>query len=187
METRIRAVILAAFLASGAWSAQADSVEDPASHLDSLYRDLQEADPEDVQGIESEIAQIESHSGSVAMDYLLARGEQALNDGDTVTAIEHFTALIELAPDFAEGWSARSTAYFMQGEYGLAIADIRQTLILNPRHFGVLAGLGVILEDMDNPAGALQAYRAAQAINPYLDPVNAAIARLEKTANGVEL
>ena len=56
-------------------------------------------------------------------------------------AIEHFTALIDHAPDFAEGWNARATAYYQTGDFGPSIADIGQVLTLNPRHFGALVGL----------------------------------------------
>ena len=68
-------------------------------------------------------------------------------------AIEHFTALVDHAPEFAEGYNARATAYFQNGQYGPSLEDIRQTLMLNPRHFGAMSGLALILEELGRPPG----------------------------------
>lgn len=114
-------------------------------------------------------------------------GRKALAAGDTRTAIDHLTALIDHAPDFAEGWNARATAYFQAGMFGPSMADIAHVLTLNPRHFGALAGLGTMLEQMDRPKPALEAYRAALAIHPHLDGVEQAVERLEAKAAGQEL
>jgi tetratricopeptide (TPR) repeat protein len=107
--------------------------------------------------------------------------------GDIRLAIEHFTALIDQDPTFAEGWNARATALFQAGEFGPSIADIAQVLQLNPRHFGALSGLGTILEETGKPERALEVYRAAQAIHPQMAGVNEAVERLEAQATGQEL
>lgn len=179
--------ILAVWALAGAGAGYGDVALDGPAHLDMLYTQLQEADPEDWQDIEAEIFQIESDSGSMAMDFLLQRGERALLAGEYPGAVAHFSALVEHAPKFAQGYSGRATGYFLQQEYGLAMADIRQTLILNPRHFGALTGLAMILEETGDPARALQAYRMVQAIHPYLDAVNAAVNRLRMAHEGMEL
>ena len=83
------------------------------------------------------------------MDLLLQRGQEAMEAGDLDAAIEHFTALTDHAPDFAEGWNARATAFFQDERYGPALADIERTLALNPDHFGALMGLAMILEQLD--------------------------------------
>lgn len=121
------------------------------------------------------------------MDLLLQRGRDAMDEGDTTAAIEHFTALIDHAPDFAEGWNARATAYFQAGQYGPSVADIQHVLALNPRHFGALAGFARILEDTGQPERALQLYQAALAIHPNLDGVREAVERLQTTAAGQEM
>mgnify|MGYP000060600562 CR=1 FL=1 len=107
--------------------------------------------------------------------------------GDTATAIEHFTALTDHAPDFAEGWNARATAYFQAGEFGPSVNDIAKTLTLNPRHFGALSGLGMIFEQLDQPEKALEAYKAALAIHPHLQGVIEAVERLEADTAGTDL
>jgi tetratricopeptide (TPR) repeat protein len=88
------------------------------------------------------------------MDLLLQRGKDAMAAGDFPAAIEHLTALTDHAPDFAEGFNARATAYFQAGQLGPSIEDIARTLTLNPRHFGALSGLGMIFEDLGRPEKA---------------------------------
>lgn len=116
--------------------------------------------------VEAEVYQRWSISGSATADYLLRRGRAAMEAEDYDAAYDHLTALVDHAPEFAEGWNARATLFFDQQMYGPAIADLQRTLALEPRHFGALAGMGIMLEDMGNADGALAAYEAAHAIHP---------------------
>ncbi|QCO57657.1 tetratricopeptide repeat protein (plasmid) [Pseudorhodobacter turbinis] len=158
-----------------------------ADGLDSLFDDLQTAEPQAAERVERKIWREWSKSGSAAMDLLLKRGRDALDEGETQAAIEHFTALIDHAPDFAEAWNGRATAYFQAGLYGPSVADIAQALRLNPRHFGAMSGFARILEDTGEPDRALQVYRSALAIHPHLSGVSEAVTRLETLAAGQEL
>ena len=155
--------------------------------LDELFAKLATADEQQAQRIEQDIWREWSKSGSPAMDLLLERGREAMAVGDNTAAIEHLTALIDHAPDFAEGWNARATAYFQAGELGPAISDIGHVLTLNPRHFGALAGLGMIFEQLEKPEKALEVYKAALAIHPRLAGVLESVKRLEAAASGQEL
>jgi len=121
------------------------------------------------------------------MDLLLQRGHEAMQSGELVTAVEHFSALIDHAPDFAEGWNARATAYFLMGEYGLSIADVQRTLALNQRHIGAYSGLGIMLEEMGDTTNAMAAFKASQEVNPNHQDINDAVERLEKVVGGVAL
>ena len=112
------------------------------------------------------------------MDLLLERGRAAMAAGDPEMAVQHLTALVDHAPDFAEGWNARATAYYQTGDFGPAISDIGRVLTLNPRHFGALAGLGAIFEELDQPEKAIEVYRAALAISPHGAGLQEAIDRL---------
>lgn len=155
--------------------------------LDSLFEELKGADERAAARIEREIWNEWSKSGSPAMDLLLQRGRDSMAAGETAAAIEHFTALTDHAPEFAEGWNARATAYFQAGELGPSVNDIARTLTLNPRHFGALSGLGMIFEQLDQPEKALEAYRAALAIHPRLQGVIEAVERLEAETAGTDL
>ena len=160
--------------------------EDTAK-LDGLFDRLKTADAEEAGRIEAEIWIEWSKSGSPALDLLLQRGRDALALGDTRQAIEHFTAIIDQDPSFAEGWNARATAFYQAGEFGPSIADIAQVLQLNPRHFGALSGLGTILEEAGKPERALEVYKAALAIHPQMEGVIEAVKRLETQETGQEL
>jgi tetratricopeptide (TPR) repeat protein len=155
--------------------------------IDQMFQDLAVADERAAGRIERRIWREWSKSGSAPMDLLLDRGREAMMAGDTKTAVEHFTALVDHAPDFAEGWNARATAYFQMGAFGPAVADIRRVLALNPRHFGAMLGFARILEETDRPDQALKVYEAALAIHPHLKGVSEAAERLREQATGQEM
>jgi len=116
-----------------------------AAVLDELFEQLQADDERDFDLIEKKIWREWRKSGSDSVDFLLERGMAEMDQGNYQTAVEHFTAAIDHAPDFAEAWNMRATAFFYMNEFGLSVADIQQTLRLNPRHFGALGGFGMIL------------------------------------------
>lgn len=157
------------------------------ARLDQLFEQLQTPDLPNWKMVEEAIWAEWSKSGSPTLDLLLTRGRDAMEEGDFTTAIEHLTALTDHAPDFAEGYNARASAYFRDGRYGPALEDIRRALALNPRHFGAMVGLGTIMDELNNPELALRAYNAAYALNPHDTELKDAIARLEKKVSGVTL
>ncbi|MFQ5437528.1 MAG: tetratricopeptide repeat protein [Paracoccaceae bacterium] len=141
----------------------------------------------DWRAVETRIWKKWSTSGSVAMDLLLERGRRAMQAGDLAGAVEHLTALTDHAPEFAEGWNARATAFFMMEEYALSLHDIEITLSLNPRHFGAMSGLGMIMERLERPREALRAYRGALAVHPNRPDLKKAVERLKDKVEGTEL
>lgn len=172
--------VVTAFLLLGpAWAGEAE--------LEKLYKRLAEPEQPEWETIERAIWREWSDSGSRSMNLLLQRGREAMSDGDLDKAIEHFTALTDHAPDFAEGWNARATAYFGADRYALSIADISRTLALNPRHFGALQGLGRMLEELEDHENALKAYQAAHAIHPHRPGLKEGIERLEQEVSGQDL
>ena len=176
--------LVAAVLCFFATLAAAQSQDDRlAQLLDRL------ADPEtgNWEIVEQEVIQRWSISGSATADLLLRRGLAALEADDFTSAIAHLTALVDHAPEFAEGWNARATAYYRAGLLGPSLYDINETLTRNPQHFGAMIGLGIILEDMGQPQRALEAFRAAQALHPHRPDVNGAVERLETALQGQAL
>lgn len=180
LHNHIVAAFAVIFLGAGAALAQ-------TAALDDLFDRLPAADAREAARIEREIWIEWSKSGSPSMDLLLERGRDAMAAGQPDVAVEHLTALIDHAPQFAEGWNARATAYFQSGDFGPSVSDIGQVLTLNPRHFGALAGLGMIFEQLEQPDKALEVYKAALAINPHLSAVKESIERLERTVAGQDL
>ncbi len=177
---RLLCAAVALFLGAGVLSAQ-------SADMDDLFARLQKADGPEAGRIERLIVIEWSKSGSPSMDLLLQRGREALAKGDTGAAIEHLTALTDHAPDFAEGWNALATAWYQAGEFGPSVEDIARTLTLNPRHFGALAGLGMIFEEIGEPEKALEVYEAALAIHPRMQGVLDAVKRIEAETAGQDL
>lgn len=155
-----------------------------SQRLDELFAQLQEPGQASVAQIEAEIWSEWSKSGSAAMDLLLQRGRAAMEAQDWDSAIGFFTALTDHAPEFAEGWNARATAYFNAGLYGPSIEDIRHVLALNPRHFGAISGLAMIMEELGRDEDALAAWREVEALMPHKDEVQEHIRRLEIVTGG---
>lgn len=180
-HNRIVAAFFVLWLQPGAGMAQ------DVTYLDELFETLRQPDLPNWQKVEKEIWAEWSKSGSPAMDLLLQRGRDAMEAEDFTKAIDHFTALTDHAPDFAEGWNARATAYFRQGLYGPSLADIRMVLALNPRHFGALMGLGAIMEETGHPRQAAAAYGAAAAIHPHDPDLKDALERLEEEVSGIRI
>jgi Flp pilus assembly protein TadD len=170
----------------GALALPAGAQEAGAPDIDALLARLADpaATPAEARQTAADIAGIWSRSGSATADLLLRRGRDALAAGDARAAADHLGALTDHAPDFAEGWHARAQAHFMLDRPGLAIADLRRALALEPRHFDAWAGLGAILMQIDRPAAALDAWQRALALNPHLDIISGAAERLDIQENG---
>ncbi len=193
-----RLALIAALAAAGAQAQEPEPPEPPIEatpetpptpqeRLDELFATLGEAAPREAPRIQARIAEIWSTSGSDSMDFLLRRGRDAMDEEAYDKAVDHLSALVTLAPEFAEGWNARATAHYLNSEYWQAVADIEQALALEPRHFGALSGLGVILERIGDEAGALAALRAALAVNPHLPSAKDAVERLAPKVDGRDI
>ncbi|SFP71328.1 tetratricopeptide repeat protein [Tranquillimonas alkanivorans] len=152
--------------------------------LSDLYAALREAGPEEAQQIERKIWEEWSRSGSPSMDLLLQRGQEALEAGDAGRAIEHFSALIDHAPGFAEGYNARATAYYAADRYGQSLDDLRMALALNPNHFGAMTGLALILTEIGRDQDALEVWRRVREMNPQQDGLDSRIEMLEREVEG---
>jgi len=120
-----------------------------------------------------------SRSGDPALDELLARGVEEMNGGRLRPAIATFSEVIWKMPSFTEAWNKRATAYYLEGRYRKSIADCKQVLKRNPRHFGALSGMGQIYLALGDDAQALTWFHRALAVNPNLLGVALTIKALE--------
>lgn len=157
------------------------------ARLDELFKQLAQPENESWESVQAEIWGMWMHSGSPSMDLLLQRATKAMNAQDLDLALRFLNDLVRLAPDFAEGWNKRATVYFLREEYGRSIADIRRTLALEPRHFGAISGLGIILERLGDKKGAMRVFRRGLAIHPHLPGARDAVERLSPDVDGREL
>jgi Flp pilus assembly protein TadD len=75
----------------------------------------------------------------------------------------------------------------MRKDYERSMADIRQVLAREPRHFGALSGLGLILQDIGDDKRALEAYRRALAVHPYLPRIPDLVKTLTEKVEGRDI
>ena len=92
--------------------------------------------------LESAVWQVWLRSGSDTVDVLMQQSIKAMNDSENVTALAILDTIVELAPDYVEGWNKRATVLYIQGQHDASLRDINKALELEPRHFGALSGLG---------------------------------------------
>src|SRR5919108_1175603 len=156
--------MLVATVGFGFALAEADQT-DP--RLDGLFESLRAApSPDAAAGFEEQIWAIWARSGRSDVDKVFEVGSRAMALGDLATALKIFNKIVEKAPDFAEGWNKRATIHYMMGNYEASLADIDRTLELEPRHFGALAGLGLVNVSMERDEAALDAFERVLKVDP---------------------
>jgi tetratricopeptide (TPR) repeat protein len=158
---------------------------DRTRNIDFLFGALKAApDEESAKAVENRIWALWMHSGSDTADLLMTRVRAATAGKDIDLALRLLNAIIELRPGYTEAWNRRATIYFIKKDYVDAMADLREVLIREPRHFGALAGVGTILEEFGDEKHALEAFRKAQEIYPRLDGVADQVKTLTEKVEG---
>ena len=117
----------------------------------------------------------------------MMRSKAAMDAQQMDVAMKLLDALVKLRPDWVEAWNRRATLYYLQNDYGRSLQDIQQVLIREPRHFGALAGLGMIMQDLGDNKRALDAFRKALAINPHMDKVPELVRTLSEKVEGRDI
>lgn len=140
-----------------------------AARLDSLFTELKQA-PNETQAlrIEFDIWNEWMHSGDAETDRLMEQVRAARRQYDRREALRLLNEVIARTPDYAEAWNQRATIYFELGELEKSLYDIGETLRLEPRHFGALAGRALIRMRQGKTALAIQNIRAAMEIYPLI-------------------
>ena len=157
-------------------------------NLDTLFGALKIApDEASAKAIEDRIWAVWIVSGSDTCDLLMSRVKVATDEKDYDLAIKVLDSIIVIKPDYVEAWNRRATVYNLKQDYGNALADIREVLVREPRHFGALAGLGMILQDMGDDKHALEAYRRALAIDPHLQNLSDVVKTLTEKVEGRDI
>ena len=180
MTARVLALLLPIVLLAG--TAGADQ-RDP--RLDTLFGQLQRAEGEaEAEFLQQQIWRIWIETESPTVELLMKRGSRAIEGGDFAVALKAFGTIVELAPQYAEGWNKRATLFYMMGRYEESIEDVERTLDLEPRHFGALSGLGMIYLQLDKEADALDAYQRTLEVNPHSEMAREQIKRLGRKVGG---
>jgi tetratricopeptide (TPR) repeat protein len=158
---------------------------DRTRNLDFLFGALKAApDAASAKQVENRIWALWLASGSDSANLLMSRAKSAIDSNDLDVAVELLDALTKIKPDYVEGWNRRATLHYMRKEYGQAMEDIRQVLVREPRHFGAISGLGMILNEFGDEKHALDAFRRALEINPHLSKIDEMVKTLTEKVEG---
>ena len=207
MRNRFHALALAAVLAAGfIFPAAAQTVDkkgewldppkalpkaqrgDPTKNLDFLFEALKIApDDTSAKAIEERIWALWVTSRSDTTNVLMSRVKTALEAKDLDLAIKLLDAVVKIKPDYIEAWNRRATIYYMKKNYGQSLADIREVLRREPRHFGALSGFGLILQDIGDDKHALEAYRRALDVYPRLQRIPDVVKTLQEKVEGRDI
>ena len=135
--------------------------------LDELFSELKrERNEKAAQRISGRIWQEWNRSGSASIDLMMGWAKKAMDDKKYDVALDFLDQVVVLDPKYPEGWNRRATLHFMMHNFGKSMADIEQTLELEPRHFGALSGMAQIMEEGDRKELALSAYQRVLEIYP---------------------
>jgi tetratricopeptide (TPR) repeat protein len=161
---------------------------DRVRNLDFLFEALKVApDDASAKAVEDRIWALWLASGSDTANLLMARVKAAIDAQDLDLAIKLLDAIIELKPDYIEAWNRRATIYYMQKDFGHALSDIQQVLVREPRHFGAMSGLGMILQEFGDDKHALEIFRRALAVHPRLQKIPEAVKTLSEKVEGRDI
>lgn len=178
-RARCLAGALLLVLAAAAWADQR------APELGQLFTELVGAvDEGQAAAVEQRIWRLWLQSGDASVDARLQRGIAAMQVGDLDQAVQHFTAVVERAPTFAEGWNKRATAHYLRHDLPASVADIERTLALEPRHFGAISGMGLIFLERGDLLGALDAFERVLAIHPRSHSAAVHVRRIRERLRG---
>jgi len=161
---------------------------DKTRGLDFLFGALKAA-PDDASArhVEARIWAIWLQTQSDTVALLMSRSKAAMDAHQTEVAMKLLDAVIKLHPEYVEAWNRRATIYYLQNDYAHSMADIKQVLVREPRHFGALAGLGMIMQDIGDEKHALDAFRKALEVNPHLEKVPDLVKSLTEKVEGRDI
>ena len=167
MRKIVGILLFAAALALGPnLSLRADQSD---QRLDGLFQDLLEAKNIGIaRPIEISIWQVWTAVDDGAIQDLMTESADAMSRRDYDRALGYLDQVVEIAPDYAEGWNRRATVYYLADQYEESLGDIAKTLALEPRHFGALSGRGLVLTALERMDDALMSFEEALEIHPHL-------------------
>ena len=143
------------------------SADQTDERLADLFQTLKTSqDVQELNETEMRIWSIWHESGQSDIDDMMAEAAELTGVGDLLAAEAIYTRIVEQAPTFSEGWNRRATVRFYMGDYDGSLADIEQTLKLEPRHFGAMWGLGMILGLQQDYERAILAFEKLLEIKP---------------------
>jgi tetratricopeptide (TPR) repeat protein len=161
---------------------------DRTKFLAELYDRLAAArNAQAAQPVMETIEQLWRISGSATIDLLIARAEQFIKESDLDLALKILDAAADISPEDAEIWHQRAQVYILKQSYERALADLRRTLSIDPRHYRAINELGRMQEELGDKKEALRTYREALKVNPFLDDARRAVDSLSREVEGQDI
>jgi tetratricopeptide (TPR) repeat protein len=200
--TLLPAVIAAAFvlpavLPAPAWAQSNRHFLEPPNNLphvqgtvnlDRLFEALKVApDDESAKYVENRIWAMWIATDSDTTTLLMSRVKAAVDAKDLDLGIKLLTAIIDIKPDYLEAWNRRATIYYMKKDFDDSLADIHEVLKREPRHFGALSGLGMIMQELGDDKHALDAFRRALSVHPRLEHIPDLVKQLKEKVEGRDI
>ena len=160
------------------------SADDRNIKLDNLFNKLKIENSDRVFEIEQEIWQIWStHPSNDKLTDLLGTGSNYVNNNQLSKAVEIFTEVILKDPNWAEAWNKRATVLYLMGEFQKSQNDIDKVLELEKRHFGALAGQGLVNIQLKNYEKAIKSYQDAMIVYPSMNSAELMIKKIKDMIN----
>ncbi|MFD1328165.1 tetratricopeptide repeat protein [Mycoplana ramosa] len=132
----------------------------PAERLNVLFAELKrERDPDKAKLISDSIRVEWRESGSPTVNFLMQQADKAMTEDKDPAALDYLDEVIQLAPGYVEGWNQRATLNYKLGNYRKSMSDINRVLAIEPRHFGAIAGMAMILTSYGRDELALEAWQ----------------------------
>lgn len=148
-------------------SAPATASVQPVSTLDTLFAELKrERDEKQAKRISERIWAKWRDSGSATANLLMQWADKAIADNKNGLALDLLDQVVVLMPDYSEGWNRRATLNYALGKHDKSMSDISRVLMLEPRHFGAIAGMAAILAASGNDELELKAWEQMLEIYP---------------------
>ena len=161
---------------------------DPTRNLDFLFEALKIApDDSSAKAIEQRIWALWFVTRSDTATVLMTRVKTAVEGKDLDLALKLLDAIVKIKPDYVEAWNRRATLYYMKKDYGQALANIREVLRREPRHFGALSGLGLILQEIGDDKHALEVYRRTLEVYPRIERIPDLVKSLTEKVEGRDI
>ena len=208
MSTRIGTILLPAILAAAVvlpavspaptWAQSSRRFLEPPSNLpriqngivnlDRLFEALKVApDDESAKYVENRIWAMWIATDSDTTTPLMSRVKAAVDAKDLDLGVKLLTAIIDIKPDYIEAWNRRATIYYQKKDFEHSLADIHEVLKREPRHFGALSGLGMIMQEIGDDKHALEAFRRALAVHPHLEHIPDLVKQLTEKVEGRDI
>ena len=149
--------------------------------LNQLFIELKANQSDDAFIVEQEIWKLWStHPTDMKLTARLEEGAQFVRTQQLSKAIEIFTEVIKLDQNWAEAWNKRATVFYMMGKFKQSQEDIDKVLALEARHFGALAGQGLVNIQLKNYEKAILSYQQVKEIYPSMQSPEIMIRRIEE-------